>query len=237
MGAQSLIYRIVYDADAMLLVVQPGSTPCASGTLGSVFGCSQDTSTPTTTSSQTPSATPNGTDASGNPTNGTNGSGSTTGGTDANGNPVSGVGSNGLSSSGPMAGQTFGGAGIIGVTPASPKASLLIYKKKNHYNEWEFDYDPLMETMNAMGGPGGGPGGSGLGTNPIGLGPGTGTGPGTGPGNTPGFGPPSGGGQARACLQLETGQEWDRQTAAITATGAITTIIEHGRAAARFTRA
>jgi type II secretory pathway pseudopilin PulG len=144
----------------------------ASGTLGSIFN-SQNTqncsgATATTgpglgtngTDSSGNTTGPNGTDSSGN-TTGTNGTGSGTGATDANGNPIagsgtngtgtgpngSGSGTNGLTSSGPTAGQTFGGAGIIGVTPASPKVSLLIYKKKTHYNEWEFDYDPAMETM------------------------------------------------------------------------------------------
>ena len=46
-----------------------------------------------------------------------------------------------------MTGQTFGGAGIIGFSPNSPKQSILVYKKKNHYNEWEFVYDPLAEQM------------------------------------------------------------------------------------------
>ncbi|MGA2809223.1 MAG: hypothetical protein ABSE87_13920 [Terracidiphilus sp.] len=49
-------------------------------------------------------------------------------------------------------GQTFGGAGIIGFSPTSPKQSILIYKKKNHYNEWEFVYDPLSEQMTMTGG-------------------------------------------------------------------------------------
>jgi hypothetical protein len=42
-------------------------------------------------------------------------------------------------------GQTFGGAGIIGFTPAPPRQSILIYKKKSKYDEWEFVYDPLTE--------------------------------------------------------------------------------------------
>ena len=42
-------------------------------------------------------------------------------------------------------GQTFGGAGIIGFSPQSPKQSILVYKKKNHYNEWEFLYSPLID--------------------------------------------------------------------------------------------
>ncbi len=44
-----------------------------------------------------------------------------------------------------LTGQTFGGVGIIGFSPNSPKQSILVYKKKNHYNEWEFVYDPLAE--------------------------------------------------------------------------------------------
>jgi type II secretory pathway pseudopilin PulG len=44
-----------------------------------------------------------------------------------------------------LSGQTFGGAGIIGFEPASTKPSIMIYKKKTHYNEWEFVYDPLSE--------------------------------------------------------------------------------------------
>ena len=49
-------------------------------------------------------------------------------------------------------GPTFGGAGIIGFSPNSPKQSILVYKKKNHYNEWEFVYDPIAEQMNQQGG-------------------------------------------------------------------------------------
>ena len=49
-------------------------------------------------------------------------------------------------------GQTFGGAGIIGFSPASPKQSILVYKKKNHYNEWEFTYDPLSDMQTVSGG-------------------------------------------------------------------------------------
>jgi type II secretory pathway pseudopilin PulG len=55
-----------------------------------------------------------------------------------------------------ISGPTFGGAGIIGFSPGSPKQSILVYKKKNHYNEWEFVYDPLAE-RGAI--PGQGPGG------------------------------------------------------------------------------
>jgi hypothetical protein len=43
--------------------------------------------------------------------------------------------------------QTFGGPGIIGFSPGSPKPSIRIYKTKNHYNQWEFVFDPLAEQM------------------------------------------------------------------------------------------
>jgi type II secretory pathway pseudopilin PulG len=46
-----------------------------------------------------------------------------------------------------LTGKTFGGAGIIGFSPNSPKQSIMVYKKKNHYNEWEFVYDPISEQM------------------------------------------------------------------------------------------
>ena len=57
----------------------------------------------------------------------------------------------GTSSTG-LTGQTFGGGGIIGFSPNSPKQSILVYKKKNHYNEWEFFYDPLADQMMMQGG-------------------------------------------------------------------------------------
>jgi type II secretory pathway pseudopilin PulG len=61
-------------------------------------------------------------------------SSSTTGSTSASATGLSG-----------QTGQTFGGVGIIGFSPNSPKQSILVYKKKNHYNEWEFVYDPLAD--------------------------------------------------------------------------------------------
>jgi len=57
-------------------------------------------------------------------------------------------------------GQTFGGAGIIGFSPNSPKPSIMVYKKKNHYNEWEFVYDPIVEQLQQMGAAGGPIGGT-----------------------------------------------------------------------------
>jgi len=159
----------------------PGQT----GSLGSIFNSQQTSSSPTATpdSGQLGTNTgQSGTDTS----NGGQGTGSTgTTATDANGNPIPGSpGTGGLTN-----GQTFGGAGICGFSPASAKQSILIYKKKDHYNEWEFTYDPLMETMNAMGGVGG-TNGAGLGTNTNGLGIGNNNGTNSGtPGQTQQFGP------------------------------------------------
>jgi type II secretory pathway pseudopilin PulG len=104
-------------------------------------------------------STNNGNTTSGSSTDpGTNQNGSSgapPGSTDSSGstdpNASSGTG-NGTGSGTGLTGQTFGGGGIIGVSPGSPKQSILVYKKKNHYNEWEFFYDPLAEQMMMQGG-------------------------------------------------------------------------------------
>ena len=46
--------------------------------------------------------------------------------------------------------QTYGGGPIIGVSPASPNQSILNYKKKSHYNEWEFVYDPRVDRLGRL---------------------------------------------------------------------------------------
>lgn len=69
-------------------------------------------------------------------TGGAGGSSDGAGSADASGNSSSGFGQG-------QSGQTFGGAGIIGVSPASARQSIMIYKKKDYYNQWEFTYDPL----------------------------------------------------------------------------------------------
>ncbi len=81
--------------------------------------------------------------------NSTDSSGNSQGGTGTN----AGAGSTSSTGSGSgSGGPTFGGAGIIGFEPASPKQSILVYKKKNHYNEWEFTYDPLSDQKTIGGG-------------------------------------------------------------------------------------
>ncbi|HUV68941.1 MAG TPA: hypothetical protein VMW15_04710 [Terracidiphilus sp.] len=61
------------------------------------------------------------------------------------------TGASGSTSDTGSSGQTFGGAGIIGFSPGSTRQSILIYKKKNHYNEWEFVYDPLSDMQTIPG--------------------------------------------------------------------------------------
>ena len=98
---------------------------------------------------------------------------------------------------GGQTGTTFGGTGIIGFSPTSPKQSILVFRKKNHYNEWEFIYDPLADQMMMQGGNLGTIGQPASGTTtPVGGSPGIGSGSGfgnsSGFGNNPGFGTPGG---------------------------------------------
>ena len=149
-------------------VGSPGAfAPPASTTTGSGTD-SGSTGTTTTDGGQTGSSTTAG------------GSGTTTG-TPASGTSGS-TSAFGSSSNPTGTGQTFGGAGIIGFSPQSPKQSILIYKKKNHYNQWEFLYSPISDQQQMAAGTGlnGQPA---SGTNPIGGGPTSGTG--TSPAPTP----------------------------------------------------
>jgi type II secretory pathway pseudopilin PulG len=103
---------------------------------------------PTDTSSTTTSTDPNAANGATGPNaaNGVTNQNATSGATDpnaANGSSATGTG---------LTGQTFGGGGIIGISPGSPKQSILVYHKKNHYNEWEFVYDPLADQMMMQGG-------------------------------------------------------------------------------------
>jgi len=148
-----------------------GSLP---GGISSIFGSSSPTSNP--------SPGPTGTTSTSGGTSGTTGSPAST----APGS--SSTGGSGSSTGTDQNGQTFGGGGIIGFTPASPKKSILIYKKKDHYNEWEFTYDPISDAPTISGGNTGGnglPGGNALGSGSSGTGT---TGSGTSGSGTSGSG-------------------------------------------------
>jgi type II secretory pathway pseudopilin PulG len=120
-----------------------GASPIGSGS-GSFMGGSSGSSSIFGSSSSGSSGTGLGSTGIGG--TGTTGTGigttgsSATGGTDTSG-------SAGISSN-----QTFGGGGIIGFSPGSGKQSILIYKKKDHYNEWEFLYSPLTDQTVMRGG-------------------------------------------------------------------------------------
>lgn len=60
-----------------------------------------------------------------------------------------GSGSAGAPSSG-SPGPVMGGA-VIGFSPVSTKDSILVYKTKERYNEWEFVYDPMSEHIDLLG--------------------------------------------------------------------------------------
>jgi len=109
----------------------------SSSTGSSSFGTSTTPAAGTGSTDQSQSGTTGGTDANGNPTGGT--AGSTAGSSGSSNNPTGN-------------GSTFGGAGIIGFSPASPRQSIYVYKKKNHYNEWEFLYSPQQDQQQMAGG-------------------------------------------------------------------------------------
>jgi hypothetical protein len=136
------------------------SLPGVSG-LSGVSSLSQQTPTPDPNAAQALSADTSS--AAGGTTTAT---GSTSGSTTGSGTGLS--------------GQTFGGAGIIGFSPNSTRQSILVYKKKNHYNEWEFVYDPIAEQMMQMGGALGANGRQGTGLSGSGSGSGFGSGGPTG---------------------------------------------------------
>lgn len=169
-----------------------GNAVAGASPIGSGFGSSPGGSSifGSTSTSPTASTSPMGgaSPVSGaSPTAGTTGStagspsGSTPGSTDTSGSSGS-----GSSSGSGLTGQTFGGAGIIGFSPASPKKSILIFKKKDHYNQWEFTYDPAMEQMS-----GGLGGGAGIGQPATGLTGGAGGIGGSSFGSGSSFGPTS----------------------------------------------
>ena len=89
----------------------------------------------------------------GSPTGNSGGAGSASSTTNSTTSPgTNSSGGPGSSNGSDQSGQTFGGGGIIGFSPASPRKSILIYKKKEHYNEWEFTYDPISDMQTVSGG-------------------------------------------------------------------------------------
>jgi type II secretory pathway pseudopilin PulG len=152
-----------------------GNGASGTGSSGSIFG--SDSSAQAGTQAPAPTPTDPNAGASTDPNAGTTGA---TGANGANGANGAGAGTNsggglfsnsGFGSSNNASPLTIGGLGIIGVESTSPKLGILEWKKKKHYNEWEFWYDPNADRMmiGASSGPVGQPAGgsSGFG-NPSG---------------------------------------------------------------------
>ncbi|MGO8934531.1 MAG: type II secretion system protein [Terracidiphilus sp.] len=125
-----------------------GGTSSGSGS-GSLFGPSD------TSSGQNPTTGGSGSTDNSGGSSGAGASGATGGdnsGTTASSGSAFSGGTSSTSTGSNSTAPTFGGAGIIGFSPGSDKTSILVYKKKQHYNEWEFTYDPLSDMKTAGGG-------------------------------------------------------------------------------------
>ena len=64
------------------------------------------------------------------------------------------VGTPAAAMSTPVTGPTFGGGPIVGVASTSTQQSIKVLNDKDHYNEWEFVYDPRLELPAAQQPPG-----------------------------------------------------------------------------------
>lgn len=114
-----------------------GASPSGPGLGPSTIGTGLGGNNPTTSSSGSSSAASNSSD---NPKGGT----TATGGSPGAPSGPSGTASNPFSSD-QLSGRTFGGGAIVGVSVPSQKESLKEFQQKNHYNEWQFVYDPTMD--------------------------------------------------------------------------------------------
>ena len=120
-------------------------TPAGSSSTGqSTFGSGQQPNSGFGSSSFGNTGTGSSGSGIGGTGSGTGSTGSSTGGTGSgdSSSSSSGFGGSGMTVGGPM----------IGVSPASSKQSIFVYKTKNHYNEWEFLYSPLSDMPGMAGG-------------------------------------------------------------------------------------
>jgi type II secretory pathway pseudopilin PulG len=161
-----------------------GSSGSGFGSSGSSFGSGSSTS-PFSSSGSSSSPFSN----SGSSTSPIGGTDSTTGGsygssTGIGGTSPTGAGgmnnlntpqtTGGSSSAFGSPGVSVGGAPIVGVGLLSKKASIKIYKKQDHYNKWEFVFDPNQNAANAVASTGATTGTGLNGSNGTGTGTGTG---------------------------------------------------------------
>jgi type II secretory pathway pseudopilin PulG len=149
-----------------------GTGGCPANVMGgssSISPSSGVTSSPTTgTDPSTSGSSTTGSAGCGNPgLNSTSSTSSTSTSANATGANSAAAGQSGQFG---QTGSMIGGGPIMGFSPNSPKQSIMIYKTKTHYNEWEFVYDQQAEQMMAMSGMMGanGAGVNGAGVNGIG---------------------------------------------------------------------
>jgi len=90
------------------------------------------------------------------------------------------------SSGGKLGGKVFGGGPIVGVVSTSENETIREFNKKNHYNEWQFIYDPSTDRGGLLNTPAQPPLQGAVPTaQPAQLGVPTGVGPGTNPVTNP----------------------------------------------------
>jgi type II secretory pathway pseudopilin PulG len=156
-------WRIIHFGEAKVTPHMFGNQPVGSGTPGSpaTGGTSSGTSTPPSgttpstpgqplpTSTNGPPPTTPGTGAT--PTN-PNPSGTQPGTTPTASTTGTQSGASGTSQTSGPTGPTFGGAPIVGVSSTSERESLKELNGKNHYNQWEFVYDPRFDPSNRQAG-------------------------------------------------------------------------------------
>lgn len=155
----------------------PGTTGPASGSPGSA-GASPSTSSPSAFSQPSSDTTSNPGPGDPNATGGSSplGDSSPTGSSGSGGGFSFGGGTSptrGLNSiNAATTNQTFGGAGIVGVSSTSERESIREYHKQKHYKEWEFVYDPRQDLKGIGGQTGVGVQQQPQGTSPFSTGPG-----------------------------------------------------------------
>jgi len=115
-----------------------GASPSGPGLGPSTIGTGLGQSSPVTSGSSTASTNGPGSSTT-NPTGAT-----TTAGAPGSLSGPAGSASNPFSSD-QLSGRSFGGGAIVGVSVPSQKESLKEFQQKNHYNEWQFVYDPTMD--------------------------------------------------------------------------------------------
>ncbi len=131
----------------------------ASGPPGAKGSNSGFGSSATSNSSSSPASSTDATDATGaSPSSSSTDQSAPSGSASSNGSQAVGGGSSattGFGSSGnssastgkdKLAGKTFGGGPIIGVVSTSKAESIREFAKKNHYNDWQFVYDPNADS-------------------------------------------------------------------------------------------